>query len=228
MRNRWGVEVKKGHCVRYSMPRGGNGEGVVAKIDRTSDMAKAYGARVILEDGFSVGIDDVSLSMGEMFIDAENVVRQNPLTRVRIKSPPQRPRGSTAKPSKRLTKRRKATEAAPPGYYANPLQRTTMRKESQREHWDEKTGNYTKKPSKRLVRRRAKTDIAPAGVWANPLTPAQEAKFKTVYAVHSPSQPPHLAIAFFTRKADAVEAAQEAATRTGKQLAVSEVSQYVG
>ena len=46
----------------------------------------------------------------------------NPLTRVRIKSPPQRPAGTKKAPSKRLVARRKKTEnLSAPGYYANPL-----------------------------------------------------------------------------------------------------------
>lgn len=45
---------------------------------------------------------------------------ENPLVRVRVKSPPQRPAGNTAAPSKRLVKRRKVTAKAPKGVYANP------------------------------------------------------------------------------------------------------------
>lgn len=42
--------------------------------------------------------------------------KANPLTRVKVNSPPQR--GGELTP--RLVKRRKATKKAPPGYYANP------------------------------------------------------------------------------------------------------------
>lgn len=45
-------------------------------------------------------------------------VADNPLTRVKVKSPSM---ATGAPPSKRLTKRRKATAKAAPGYYANPL-----------------------------------------------------------------------------------------------------------
>lgn len=46
-------------------------------------------------------------------------VADNPLTRVKVKSPSM----ATGKaPTKRLTKRRKATNKAPAGYYANPVQ----------------------------------------------------------------------------------------------------------
>lgn len=48
------------------------------------------------------------------------------------------------------------------------------------------------------------------------------------YSVHLPSQPGHNAIAWFSKKADAVKVAQEAADRTGKDLAVSRVQNYFG
>ncbi len=49
---------------------------------------------------------------------AEFIRRANPLTRVKVKSPSM---ATGAPPSKRLTKRRKATAKAPQGYYANPV-----------------------------------------------------------------------------------------------------------
>jgi len=118
MRNRWGIDVKKGHFVRYAMPRGGQGEGRVASFDRSSELAKAYGTRVVLDNGTTIGIDDVSMSLGPMTIDKNGVVRQNPLTRVRVTSPSM---ATKQAPSKRLIKRRKATKKAPPGLYANPM-----------------------------------------------------------------------------------------------------------
>lgn len=48
------------------------------------------------------------------------------------------------------------------------------------------------------------------------------------YSVHLASQPGHNAIAWFSKKADALEVAQEAADRTGKQLAVTRVQNYFG
>lgn len=50
-------------------------------------------------------------------------VADNPLTRVRVKSPSM---ATGAAPSKRLTKRRKATNKAPAGYYANPAKVTAV------------------------------------------------------------------------------------------------------
>lgn len=203
MRNRWGVEVKKGHWVRYTQPRGGMAEGRVSAVKRDA----AYGPRVLLEGGGSCGLDDVSVSLGPMTVGAGGVVKQNPidearelflyalhsslalvklsrealkgqrdwasvarqaardyskehgngaarwseifstadlsvvasmlrehyesnrdahtanpLVRVRVKAPPQRPAGNTDAPSARLVKRRKATnkKSTPRGFYANP------------------------------------------------------------------------------------------------------------
>ena len=47
--------------------------------------------------------------------------KKNPLTRVKVNSPPQRPRGNSDTPSARLKKRRRSTQKAPEGYYANPV-----------------------------------------------------------------------------------------------------------
>lgn len=209
MRNRWGVEVKKGHWVSGRTSRGDAVQGRVAKIERTGDYARAYGPRVILDNGMSLGVDDISQTLGPMtvgrggvvkqnpagsteavelywhalndsaalfdffdrqgndprsvsdwtafatkaaksyareyadaaqwadlfpaevrretaqlllrrYIDDINPVSPNPLTRVRIKSPPQRPAGNSSPPSKRLMARRKKTAKAPAGVYANP------------------------------------------------------------------------------------------------------------
>ena len=46
------------------------------------------------------------------------------------------------------------------------------------------------------------------------------------WSVHKPAMPPHLAIAFYSNKKDAIEAAREAAQRTGKPLAVSKHKTY--
>lgn len=195
MRNRWGVEVKKGHWVSGRTSRGDAVQGRVAKIERTGDYARAYGPRVILDNGMTLGVDDISQTLGPMTVEDDGTVRQNPdgrfakltdhrgidmslighwsdlaayysgsdgnawtwsaatgkwsnsgelesfvknfyqrfrgvlydypranpLTRVRIKSPPQRPAGNSSPPSKRLMTRRKKTAKAPAGVYANPV-----------------------------------------------------------------------------------------------------------
>lgn len=51
---------------------------------------------------------------------------------------------------------------------------------------------------------------------------------KVQYAVHLADRPSYHAIAYFTKKADAVASAQEASDRTGKQLAVSRVQVNFG
>lgn len=48
------------------------------------------------------------------------------------------------------------------------------------------------------------------------------------YSVHMADRPSYQAIAWFSKKADAMEVAQEAADRTGKQLAVTRVQNYFG
>jgi hypothetical protein len=96
--------------------------------------------------------------------------KHNPLTRVKVKSPAQR---SGAAPSPRLTKRRKTTQKAPPGFYANPTPRLSRAdQDSQREHFNPKTGRMTKRATPRLKERRALTHYADTpGVWANPAPP---------------------------------------------------------
>lgn len=51
---------------------------------------------------------------------------------------------------------------------------------------------------------------------------------KVQYAVHLADRPSYHAIAYFTKKADAVASAQEASDRTGKQLAVSRIQVHFG
>lgn len=55
MRNRWGIELKRGLFVTCNHPRGGKESGVIKGFERIS----GYGWRVILDSGFSAGIDDV-------------------------------------------------------------------------------------------------------------------------------------------------------------------------
>lgn len=62
MKNRWNIEVRPGAAVTYSLSRGGHADGTVASLEKTGPMANAYGVRVILADGASCGLDDVSKS----------------------------------------------------------------------------------------------------------------------------------------------------------------------
>lgn len=89
-------------------------------------------------------------------------------------------------------------------------------------------------PSKRLLTRRKKALSAPAGYFPNPKVKytnrAKDMKGdqRVGYAVHMADRPSYHAIAWFSKKDDAVKVAQEASDRTGKQLAVTRVQNYFG
>ena len=89
-------------------------------------------------------------------------------------------------------------------------------------------------PSKRLITRRKKALTAPAGYFPNPKVKytnrAKDMKGdqRVGYAVHMADRPSYQAIAWFSKKDDAVKVAQEASDRTGKQLAVTRVQNYFG
>jgi len=137
----------------------------------------------------------------------------NPLTRVKVKSPAQR---GGAAPSERLTKRRKTTQKAPPGFYANPTPRLERAdQESQREHFNPKTGKMTKRPTKRLKERRALTHYADTpGVWANPST-----FLYAVFRMASDGTPAYFMRAYRTLK-EAREYAQGLADKGGLSYGV--------
>lgn len=59
MKNRFGTEIRKGMFVEANLAREGTTSGMVTEIDRRSDFAKAYGAQVKLDNGHTVGADDV-------------------------------------------------------------------------------------------------------------------------------------------------------------------------
>ena len=89
-------------------------------------------------------------------------------------------------------------------------------------------------PSKRLVTRRKKALSAPAGYFPNPKVKYtnrakdMQGDQRVGYAVHMADRPSYQAIAWFSKKDDAVKVAQEASDRTGKQLAVTRVQNYFG
>jgi len=89
-------------------------------------------------------------------------------------------------------------------------------------------------PNERLVIRRKKALTAPAGYFPNPKVKyTNRAKDmmgdqRVGYAVHMADRPSYQAIAWFSKKDDAVKVAQEASDRTGKQLAVTRVQNYFG
>lgn len=150
MRNRWGQDIKRGQTVRVHLPRGGYEVGEIIRV--TGRGADAY---LTLESGKTASIDDVHQIVTEHATRAKN-----PLSRVKVGSPSQR---TGEAPTKRLTKRRKATQKAPPGYYANPLVRVKVKSPSQR------TGEP---PTARLTKRRKATQKAPPGYYANPVVGA--------------------------------------------------------
>lgn len=169
MRNRWGIEVRKGDFVTYQGTRGGAHTGVVASFDKTSAFAKAYGVQVKYDDGASSGIDDISRNDGRFEESAPGLLqRGNPAKRKakrtasRRKAVPgefQSPSQATGlAPTPRLVRRRKETAYAPPGIYANPS-RVSVNAPSMA------TG---KRPTTRLVQRRKATNKAPRGYYANP------------------------------------------------------------
>ena len=90
------------------------------------------------------------------------------------------------------------------------------------------------KAGNRLITRRKKALSAPAGYFPNPKVKytdrAKELRSneRVGYSVHSALSPGHLGFAWFTKKADAIEVAQEASNRTGKQLAVSRIQIHFG
>jgi hypothetical protein len=72
MRNRFGIEIKKGFYVYAHHPRGGTIEGRVEKIERGA------GGRITLDSGYSIAPDDVTQTLGPMTVGRGGVVKQNP------------------------------------------------------------------------------------------------------------------------------------------------------
>lgn len=171
MRNRWGIDVRRGDFVTYQPTRGKPRTGVVASFDKTSAFAKAYGVQVSFDDGGSCGIDDISRNDGKFSETMPGLLQRGNPAKRRAKAKTTRARRTAVAgkfnspslatglpPSSRLVKRRKETAHAPPGIYANPS-RVSVNAPSMA------TG---KRPTTRLVQRRMATDKAPWGYYANP------------------------------------------------------------
>lgn len=149
MRNSRGIEIKRGHWVHLSMPKG-DYEGRVVSVSARDKV-------LTLDDGYAYPVDAVTQTLGPMVVGPDGVVSQNPLSRVKVGSRSQR---TKAAPTKRLRKRRAKTEKAPAGFYANPLVRVKVGSPSQL------TGAP---PSARLKKRRKATaKTKNPGVYANP------------------------------------------------------------
>lgn len=74
MRNRWGIEIKKGYYVFAHHPRGGMIEGKAQVIDREP----GRGYVITLDSGYTVAADDVSQVLPPMRITRGGVVKANP------------------------------------------------------------------------------------------------------------------------------------------------------
>ena len=173
MRNRWGVEIKKGYHAWYRGGRNGTeeGEGKIISVDRSSDYAKAYGPLVTIAQPDTdvhtrVSADAIYQVLPPMKLKPGGIVTANPTPRLdRYDQPSQRehvtPKGKrTKRPSERLKARRVKTHyAKTPGVWANPLVRVKVKSPAQRGKGE---------PSPRLVQRRKTTQKAPAGFYANP------------------------------------------------------------
>lgn len=156
MRNRWGIEIKKGYHAWARYPIWGTSrnqeiDGTIVKVDRSSDYAKAYGPQVTIRarngDETEVQADMVTQVLPPMRVGRGGVVRANP---AEIHIDVDSHNEHEGNPTPRLKR------------YDQPSQRARI---------SERTGRPTKTPSKRLKQRRLMTHHeAPPGVWANPLT----------------------------------------------------------
>ncbi len=211
MRNRWGVEIKAGYWAEASYGRNGDEKiaGFIVRTDQRSSFARAYGPQTTIDVGgheYVVGSDSIRSAHPL----PENIKRarrgKNPLSRTSVAADSQRERVSvsakgratkTKSPSRRLMARRRATEKAPAGFYANPLTRVKINSPSMA------TGEA---PDVRLIKRRKKTAKGPVGVWANPINhygdPDQ--KFWFVVLAQRPRENRFRRVATFAMKGEAI------------------------
>jgi len=108
----------------------------------------------------------------------------------------------------------------------NPVKKTVSQKISQLRH-----EGYPQRQAVAVAlseQRAGKVKRNPAKVKYRNLATKLKGDQRVGYSVHLASQPGHNAIAWFSKKAEAVKVAQEAADRTGKDLAVSRVQIYFG
>jgi len=111
-------------------------------------------------------------------------------------------------------------------YKTNPAKKTVSQKISQLVH-----EGYPQRQAVAVAlseQRSGKVKRNPGKVKYRNLATDLKGDQRVGYSVHLASQPGHNAIAWFSKKADALEVAQEAADRTGKQLAVTRVQNYFG
>lgn len=128
MRNNRQIEIKRGY---YAWTVDG-AEGRIVSTERDAQ-GRCY---VKLDSGNTVHADSIVEVLPPMRVLEGGVVKANPLVRVKVKSPSQR----GGDPSPRLVKRRKATQKAPKGFYANPVQTdpiVVQYKKTKGENWTE-------------------------------------------------------------------------------------------
>jgi hypothetical protein len=61
MKNSFGINIKKGDKVKVSHPRGGFIISEIKSFETKGAFVKAYGKRVILENGMSASLNDCSI-----------------------------------------------------------------------------------------------------------------------------------------------------------------------
>lgn len=89
MRNRWGVEIKRGYFAWARTGRNGEREesGRVVKLDSRSDFARAYGAQITLQNDagreFTVNSDAITQVLPPMRRTRGGVVKANPIAEAR-------------------------------------------------------------------------------------------------------------------------------------------------
>lgn len=123
----------------------------------------------------------------------------------------------------------------------NPTMKTTTKRKptpaqmAARERFAEmaRSGAFKKAGAKKRMTTRKANPVKPAASRrVNPVKYRDIAKGvaprRVQYAVHMPDRPSYHAIAYFTKKADAVDTAQELSDRTGKPVAVTRVQVQFG
>lgn len=60
MKNRFGIDLRKGDTVSVAHPRGGRFTATVKDFETKGAFALAYGPRVIFTNGMSASLDDCS------------------------------------------------------------------------------------------------------------------------------------------------------------------------
>ncbi len=79
VRNKSGIEIKKGNWIRYINARGDETEAYIRSVDRNGPMAKTRGAWLHLSNGDSCNADFVIETLGPMTVSKGGVVKQNPV-----------------------------------------------------------------------------------------------------------------------------------------------------